>query len=361
MRIAAGMKSGSTKARTGEAIIPTPMPIEACTVAPTYTASMHATRRRATGRASAVLEALRVSPSPDRSATGASGTARPAPCAPRSTTRPRIRGGPTVTWIGRSAGDSRCSTTGRPPPRGCSRHTEQVLHANRRRRLVTRVVDRHRAAGRQVERGRRELVEVGAQRPGQLRAQHHRQVHPLEVGATGAPGRYGREPFVERSGRASASTSRATARPTDAMEELDPLAQHAALGRSPGCRSRGRPAARDRISAAVVSSPGAGAAVGAAELDGAEPSLDDVDEFVAVVVPHRAIAVRRCRCRTPGSHRRRRPRRRDGSSTGRPVRRGRRRRRTPPRPSGVVVGQPRRPAGPELELAGRRRPATRSG
>ena len=35
MRIAAGMKSGSTKARTGEAIIPTPMPIDACTVAPT--------------------------------------------------------------------------------------------------------------------------------------------------------------------------------------------------------------------------------------------------------------------------------------------------------------------------------------
>jgi hypothetical protein len=43
IRIAAGMNSGSTNARTGDAIIPTPMPIDACTVAPTYTASMQAT------------------------------------------------------------------------------------------------------------------------------------------------------------------------------------------------------------------------------------------------------------------------------------------------------------------------------
>src|SRR3954471_15110769 len=65
-----------------------------------------------------------------------------------------------------------------PAGRRVPSRAEQVLHANARDRLVVRVVDRHSAAARQLERRRRELVEPRSLRPRQLRSQDRREVDP---------------------------------------------------------------------------------------------------------------------------------------------------------------------------------------
>ena len=70
-----------------------------------------------------------------------------------------------VVWIGRCAGDSSSSVSGTVPPAidGCVVEAEQFLHADRQHRPFAVVADRHAAARRRVEMGRREGRDLALQ------------------------------------------------------------------------------------------------------------------------------------------------------------------------------------------------------
>ena len=134
---------------------------------------------------------------------------------------------------------------------------EDVLHAHRRpsaARPCSRSSGCATSAGASV-------VELGAERPGQLGAQQHAEVEPLEVGAAGGAGEVRRQPLVEPGERVPGRRHRATASPSVSWRKRDPRPE--LLGRrGPGRAAEpGRPdplderGGRSRRPAAVACAP----------------------------------------------------------------------------------------------------------
>ena len=222
--------------------------------------------------------------SPGRAATGASGSDPPAPCGPRPSYPPRTPGRSAVIWIGRSAGDSRWSTIGRPPAVRMDGGAEQVLHAHRGRRFVARVVDRA-PSGRSAASSAAGASSSSSapSRPRQLRAQHHRQVDAARGRRAASPrGRYGAS-HSSSVAAAHRCSNRATARrpcgagtrPAGGARSTPPTSRAPRVR----CRERGR-AAPPWSSVA-----GRRRADRLAEPHRAQPAFDALDEVVAVGVP----------------------------------------------------------------------------
>ena len=216
-------------------------------------------------------------------ASGAWGSGRRGPCGPRPTNRPRTRAGrPSPGSGGRRARAGRASAAPRPPASlGCSRHAEHVLHPDRRRRPVGGVVDRHARARRAASTRRRQRVELGARaataagraaarrgrgardRPAVAPRDRYGRSHVVEGGEQGAVREVGPRDVAEPSRRRNATRARSCVAAGVHVE-------HGEL-RRPHPVDEG----------VAVSSPGVGRATSSPSAQGVEPSLDAQHEIVA--------------------------------------------------------------------------------
>ncbi len=162
---------------------------------------------------------------------------------------------------------------------------EHVLHTDRHRRPLLLVVDRRRPAAGQRPRPGRQLVELGAERPRQHRAQQDPEVEPIEVAPSARADEVRRQPFVERSDQPGVRHVR-PGLPERVPEERDPRPQLRARRRP---RQHGQPGRPDTVDeGGGRRRTGVGPPPFLAEPQGVETALDPLDELVAVGVPLRA-------------------------------------------------------------------------
>ena len=271
-----------------------------------------------------------------------------------------------MIWIGRSAGDSSSRAMGTPLPvvdrRRVHGGAEQVLDADRCRRQVAGVVDRHLPAGRCVRTRRaRARASCGLLIPRQLVRQQHRHVEA-------ARGRRGRTAWPRYGANHSSSVASSRASPSPASRAEDGAPRRNAM-RAPQAlcqRDVELTEARraDSVEQARRPSPGPRSAAVLTSADGhvAEARLGAVHEVVALLVPHDRVAHARSRWSARPRARPRPGRRPGGCERWCGCRRGRRRRRTARGP----VGRPCRPTHRRRCAAGTDRPGcggspTRSG
>ena len=245
-----------------------------------------------------------------------------------------------MIWIGRSAGDSRCSTIGRPPASRVDASCRTgPAPARCAAGCVAGVVDRRRSrpVGSSSD-GGRQRVELGSLRPRQLRPQHRARGRSAR-GRRGRsrPARYGASHSSSVRVRCSALQS-GHGSPTVRCRKSTRCAQRERRRDQP---STARPVARTRAEqrSGRVAAPALARAHRLAEAHRTEPALDALDEVVAVRGPTRARRVSvdlvvELGGDLVGVERRRR----GGSAPGRGGRRGRRRRRTPRGRAGRVSG-----------------------
>ena len=204
-----------------------------------------------------------------------------------------------MTWIGRSAGESRASVSGTRPPAtvGCSVDAEHVLHPHRRRWAARRRSRSAPSARRQrprragpARRARRRAATAAA--PAAARRGR---------GGRGRPGRSrrrGTAPATRRAAQQGASDRSGHGSPSVAPQERrpEPAAAVAVVHGSAASL-----VARTRRRAPRSSpSPGAGRPALLAQPEGVEAALDPLDELVARPTPaggprRRRRAARRCR------------------------------------------------------------------
>ena len=254
-----------------------------------------------------------------------------------------------VIWIGRSAGDRRWSTIGRPPAVGCTRGAEQVLDAHpghAARRPSSRSARTGRSAGR-APTGASSSSSApsghgSCERSTIARSTRSRSARPVAPAGTARATRRARRSARRCSSRATGRRRCGAGSSTRSRSEIDAADQP----------STASPVARTRSSsAAVVASPGAGGrTVSPRRIAPSRRSTRSTRSSRPGPTP----AARSRRSRRPARRRcrRRRPRRRAGSASGRACRRGRRRRRTARGRADRCRAARRRVPDAELELTG---------
>ena len=185
-----------------------------------------------------------------------------------------------VTWMGRSAGDRRCSRRATRRRVGCT-VPEQVLHAHRSRRRSPRVVDRHRPPARQLAACGRQRVEVGARRP---RAAAASTIDQVDARGRQRPVLRQVRARATRRGSGSSAGSDQSGHGSPSARWANPTRSRSA--RRAGPRQRGELGSPDVLHQrrgrlrAGLGRPSCG------PTGSRRAALDPLDEIVTIVVPH---------------------------------------------------------------------------